>query len=131
MLNTKYVMSGSAILLGALGIVLTLLPAETATYLGLTAQPMLTLLLQIMGGLYMGFAVLNWMAKGNLIGGIYSRPVALGNFAHYMIAGLAVNKAFFTTELPGAMAFIAGAYAIEAILFGVILFRHPLSDPKT
>ena len=36
--------------------------------------------------------MLNWMAKGTLIGGIYNKPIAIGNFTHFTIGGLALIK---------------------------------------
>jgi hypothetical protein len=85
--------------------------------------------LQISGALYFGFAILNWTAKENLIGGIYSKPVAVGNFAHFLIGGLALAKLVFkdmslTYLLPAII------YSIFAILFGYVFFMNPVSKNK-
>jgi hypothetical protein len=47
---------------------------------------------QVAGALYLGFAIMNWMSRGNLIGGIYSRPAALGNFVYFLNMGLAIGR---------------------------------------
>ena len=39
------------------------------------------------------FAMLNWMAKGVIIGGIYSRPIVIANLAHFLIGDLELIKA--------------------------------------
>jgi len=67
------------------------------------------------------------MAKGVLIGGIYSRPVALGNFLHFVMVTLLMLR-----MLPGqeSLPVIAGtvAYAIFATGFGLVLFRSPVTS---
>jgi hypothetical protein len=40
----------------------------------------------------------NWMAKDSIIGGIYARPLSLGNFTHFLIGGLALVK--FQAQRP-------------------------------
>ena len=87
--------------------------------------------MQILGALYFGFAMLNRTAKANLIGGIYSRPVAIGNATHFLIGALALIKlAFNDTTLINI--WIAGViYSIFAILFGYVLFTNPVLKNKT
>jgi len=46
----------------------------------------------LLGALYVDFAMLNWMVKGSLIGNIYNRPVAVANFTHFLVGGLALAK---------------------------------------
>ena len=54
---------------------------------------------QLAGVLYLGFAALNWMARGNIIGGIYSRPVTIGNVLHF-VSGTAVILKALSRERP-------------------------------
>jgi len=76
-MNTKLVMTLSAVLLGLAGIALTFLPAEILTSLALSPSKSLEFLLQIIGALYFGFAMLNWMTKASLIGGFISARLQL------------------------------------------------------
>lgn len=125
-MNTKWIMTLSAVLLGLSGIGLTFLPNEILNLLNLQTDLSLQLILQILGALYFGFAMLNWMSKSGRIGGIYNRPIAVANFSHFMIAGLALIKAVFPTSgLPKILWIVAAGYLIFAILFGMLLFRHP------
>ena len=39
---------------------------------------------------------MNWMAKTVLIGGIYARPLAIGNFTHFLVGALALLKYAFS-----------------------------------
>jgi len=122
-------MTTASLLLGVSGIVLTFAPDLIISSLGINPTHVSVLLGQIIGGLYFGFAMLNWMTKESLIGGIYNRPVAVANLTHFMIAGLALAKASISnTELPTLILIVSVAYVLLAILFGIILFRHPLPD---
>jgi len=124
-MNTKLLMSASAIVLGALGLLLTFLPQEILAYVDSDAATLLPLTLQLLGAAYLGFAMLNWMAKGNLIGGIYSRPVAIGNLAHFLISGLALLKAAASIENAPALWVIGVIFITLALLFGYVTFTHP------
>lgn len=130
-MNTKIIMTTSAVLLGTAGIILTFLPIEIIEFLDMEASKPLEVLLQILGALYFAFGMLNWMTKSSLIGGIYNRPIAVANFSHFMIGGLALVKAGFSNvELPMIIWVLAIVYAIFGLVFGAVLFRHPVNDPK-
>jgi energy-converting hydrogenase Eha subunit C len=125
-MNTKLLMSASALVLGATGIILTFMPEEVSRMLMLIGSP---ILFQLLGALYFAFAMLNWTAKGNLIGSIYSRPVAIANFAHFMIGGLALIKLALHQSFS-FLSILGILYAIFAILFGWIFFTNPVAKTK-
>ncbi len=127
-MNTKLLMMASAILMGVVGVAFTFLPEEIAHYAGLTATNFSSLFFQILGALYFAFALLNWMAKANLIGGIYSKPVAMGNFAHFFIAGIAITKSAFAHQTVIALWIGAIIYVIFAILFAIVAFGNPIKE---
>jgi len=33
----------------------------------------------------LGFSILNWMSKASLIGGIYNKPLLIGNLLHFLL----------------------------------------------
>ncbi len=122
-------MIATSLLLGASGIVLTFAPDLIIGSLRVNSSQVSVLLGQVLGALYFGFAMLNWMTKESLIGGIYNRPVAVANLTHFMIAGLALVKASISNpQLPLLLILVSGVYAVLAILFGIILFRHPIPE---
>ena len=126
-MNTKIVMTTCSIVMGLTGISLSFVPLEIMSYLGLESSKSLLYLLQILGALYFGFAMLNWMTKSSLIGGIYNRPIAIANFSHFLIAGLALTKGVLSNPgLPSVIQIAAGVYLVFAVSFGIILFRHPV-----
>ncbi len=118
-------MVGSALVMLALGVAGTFAPQELLGHSGSLATPMAVLMVQAAGGLYVGFAALNWMAKDNLIGGIYSRPVAMGNFAHFLVVAMACLKldAKGYRELPVLV--LGLVYLLFAAWFWLVTFTHP------
>ncbi len=124
-MKTRSLMIASAVFMGVAGIAVTFLPEEILTWIGTQPMPALVVMLQITGALYFGFAMTNWMARGVLIGGIYSRPLAIGNFAHFMIAGLGLLKEVFVSPALPWFWLPSVAYAVFALRFGMVLLRHP------
>jgi len=118
-MNTKVVMTFTALVLGATGILLTFAPDLALDLLLVAITPGTILLAQVLGGLYFGYAMLNWMTNQSLIGGIYNRPVAITNLTHFIIAGLALVKGLLAhPELP------------NTLWVTIILFRHPVASTK-
>lgn len=119
-------MQSSAIFLLLLGCLCTFAPQETAAYNGASSPAAVTLLIQAAGALYLGFAILNWMAKDNLIGGIYSRRVALGNLLHFASMAIALLKFVTAGDRKPVVLLVTIAYAIFATWFGLITFGSPV-----
>ena len=128
-MNTKLLMTLSAMILALIGISLIFLPNEILDYLQLSVSETLQLLMQIIGSLYFALAILNWMSKGSLIGGIYNRPIAMANLTHFVIAGLALIKGILANpSLSYVIWSIAIIYSIFAIFFGIVAFKHPVGE---
>ncbi len=113
-----------------LGFLLTFAPREVLGRSGIEAPLIAILLIQAAGALYLGFAVLNWMGKDNLIGGIYGRPVALGNFVHFFVMSLTLLKALTAAHAMPMLWVAAFVYVVFAIWFGLVVFRSPLFKPS-
>ena len=62
-MNTKLLMVASALVMAISGVVLQFFPQETLSYFGASDVGIASVLLQLTGALYLGFAVMNWMAK--------------------------------------------------------------------
>ncbi len=126
-LHTKTLMVASAVFMAALGLGASFLPHETLAYAGNRSEGLSVVLLQITGALYMSYALVNWTASGSLIGGIYGRPLALGNFMHFAIVTIVLVKSLSVlTTTPILIA--AATYATFAVWFGLVLFTHPASS---
>ena len=114
----------SAVFLAALGFYTFYMPERVLGMHGTVPDNATLLLIQMMGALYLGFAILNWTARGAIIGGIYARPLALGNFLHFvLVATLLTMAAIKFRVLPLALsALVFGAFAVA---FGLVLFNNP------
>ena len=125
-MNTKFLMTVSSIFLAITGIGLSFLPAEILFYVtGETSQTTIVLL-QIMGAAYLGFALLNWMGKNLLMGGIYSRPVATANFMHFTVSAIVLLKFIFRVEDHFEFFLVLTIlYCIFSVAFSMVLFRNP------
>jgi hypothetical protein len=121
-LNTTVLMSASALFMGGLGIATSIFPRALLSALDVQSNEATLLLMNVVGALYLGFAVLNWMAREHLIGGIYSRPVAMGNVIHFIAAAVPLIQYLTTGSLNIALAIVAAGYAIFAISFGYVAF---------
>lgn len=124
-MNTRLLMRASAVFVGVLGVSATFLPQEILVRAGTLPTGFSVVLVQIAGAAYLGFAILNWMAQGNMIGGIYSRPVAIGNLAHFTIAGLTLLRLILAGHHAAEVIVGAAAYTVFAVLFTLVAFRHP------
>lgn len=125
-MNTKLMLSVSAFILALIGIVLIFAP-EYVLKAALIPETLLSsLIIQVLGGTYFALALLNWMSKGAIIGGIYNRPMVLANLAHYLIGGLAFAKA--ALQHPAQPLFIAVFAFLYIFMAGVFLYlmnKHP------
>ena len=121
-------MTSSAAFMALLGTAMSFVPHELLAYGGVQPDGLAAVFVQVCGALYLGFAMLNWMARGNLIGGIYSRPVALGNFMHFVVAGLALVKAAFAAPDVVPLWVAAVVYALFAVSFARVVFWHPITN---
>ena len=130
-MNTKILMISSCVFLATLGITFTFIPDEIISGLNVTPNQISTLSLQLLGALYLGFAILNWMAKGTIIGGIYNRPITIGNFMHFAVGALALIK--IVTKIHTHLEIVVSltvVYSVFAILFGYVFRTNPSSIEK-
>tara|TARA_B100000809_G_scaffold95789_1_gene94418 strand:- start:1900 stop:2280 length:381 start_codon:yes stop_codon:yes gene_type:complete len=124
-------MISSTLFLGMSGAILTFLPNEIISSMAIRPSQITTLFFQLTGALYLGFAMLNWMAKGTLIGGIYNKPIAIGNLMHFGVGAIALIKIIFKilTHKEIVIA-LAAVYVIFAILFAYVLRTNPTKTEK-
>lgn len=119
-------MIASAAFLALLGLATSYMPEKVLGLHGTVPDTPTLLLVQMTGALYLGFAILNWTARGILIGGIYARPVALGNFLHFAMVSVMLIKAAIVHGVV-QLAISATVFSVFAIWFGLVLFRPPSS----
>lgn len=130
-MNTKIVMTSSALFYAIIGIILSFLPNEIADYLNVEDNIITILFLNIMSALYLGFGILNWMAKGTLIGGIYNRPIAIGNLMHFGVGAIALVKISSNVQIHSEIIIsLSAVYVIFALLFAYVFRTNPTNTEK-
>jgi hypothetical protein len=127
-MTNRLLMTVSAVLMGISGIVLSFMPQETSVFFSDRPDAgVYVIVFQLMGALYFAFAMINWTARANLIGGIYGRPIAIGNLTHFVIGALALGKYYYVLSDPIILT-AATVYAVFAIAFTKVFFTHPVSE---
>jgi hypothetical protein len=130
-MNTKILMTSSAIFLAIIGILFSFLPNEIVDYLNIEPNIITLLFLKIMSALYLGFGILNWMAKGTLIGGIYNRPIAIGNLMHFGVGAIALVKISSNIQIHSEIIIsLSAVYVIFALLFAYVFRTNPTNTEK-
>ncbi len=125
-MHTKILMISSAALMAVMGLGMSFMPQEVLGMHGSVPDNATVLLVQMAGAAYLGFAMLNWMARGILVGGIYARPVALGNFLHFLMVAITLTKAAAAFAVV-PLAISAAVFSVFAMWFGLVLFKPPLT----
>ncbi len=126
-------MTSSAVFLGIMGLGFTFLPDEIANYLSGLSNQSSILFLQILGSLYLAFSILNWMTRNNPIGGIYGRPLVIGNLVHFVVSSLALIKTVgqYTEMGFWILIFLTVMYSLFSVAFGYLLMNNPKQVRRT
>lgn len=125
-MNTKILMTISSFFLGSIGIIFSFLPKEIILFLNIDPNPVTLIFIQLLSSLYLGFAILNWMAKGTTIGGIYNKPIVIGNLMHFGVAAITLVKVIFTLkEQVTILILLTVPYIIFALCFTYIFMTNP------
>lgn len=115
--------------MGGAGIAASFLPHEILRAIEVESRGPLPLLVQLLGALLFAFAMVNWTSRGSLIGGIYNRPVAIGNLTHFVIGALALVKSAMG-QRSGIVWTIAIVYVVFAAAFAAVFFRSPVAADR-
>ena len=109
--------------MAVLGLAGTFLPQELSAAAGVSGSPaMVHLIVQIAGALYLGAAVQNWMARQSTIGGIYNRPLALGNLVHFLVVAIALGRLLLAGNRTVVVVALTVVYGVFAVAFFVVAF---------
>jgi hypothetical protein len=123
-MKTKALMIASSIWLAAAGLSALFAPEELLKLFSLPQIAPLPVLIQLAGTLYLSFALMNWTAKDNIIGGVYLRPISLANFAHFMMGALTLLKYQSPNGTGSSLWIVFAVYALFAALFTWLVFFH-------
>ncbi|MEP2276852.1 MAG: hypothetical protein ABJH98_15455 [Reichenbachiella sp.] len=123
-MKTKVLMIFSVVYLVVQGLILTFLPQEVHAYFNISVNGIGILISQTLGAALLAFALLNWMTRSNILGGIYGKPLMMANFLFFFASGMSYLKAadgYFIWVMAGlSMAF--------GFSFGYVAFTHPFKN---
>ena len=125
-MHSKIAMTSASIVLGATGLLLIFLPQEIASTVEWSEDS--AVLLQLIGATYFGFAMTNWMARGTLVGGIYGRPIVIGNLTHFLIGASIMVRLAIAAPSSFLVVVAAVIYVAFALIFGYMMSHHPIKE---
>lgn len=121
-MKTRALMAASAVFLAILGIGALFAPDEILHAANVPSAPLLPPLVQLCAALLLGFAMTNWMVKGSRVGGIYNRPIALGNLLHFAVGAITLDRFALHGHEPWPVIALAAIYTLFAVGFGLVVF---------
>jgi hypothetical protein len=116
-------MTAAAIALAIVGLVALFAPQELLTYLGVAPVGFLPSLVQLLAAALLALAMIDWMAKDSKIGGIYLRPIAVGNLLNFAIGAITLIKFALHGHAPLFAIVAAIVYTVFALAFTFVVFR--------
>ena len=130
-MKTKILMMASSLFLGLAGFFALFAPEELLKIFSLPLTSPLPVIIQLMGALYLSFALMNWISKENIIGGIYLRPISIANFAHFTMGALTLIKYQLSNAATATLWGVLIVYVVFAIIFTWLVFIHTGIDNKS
>jgi hypothetical protein len=124
-MNTRLLMTASAAFLAVCGLAALFLPQELLAHAGGAPEKTLVVLVQLLASLLLSFALMNWMQRTSVIGGIYNRSLALGNLMHFTVGALSLVRAA-AHHHPLEVIVAAAVYGLFAVAFASLVFGRGL-----
>ena len=121
-MKTRALMAASAVFLGIVGIATLFAPDEILRAANVPSSPLLPPLVQLCAALLLGFAMTNWMVKGSRVGGIYNRPIAVGNLLHFAVGAITLDRFALRGHEAWPVIAFAAIYTLFAVGFGLVVF---------
>lgn len=118
-------MTAAAIFLGLAGAACLFLPDEVLKLYNPSTVNTQGFLIQILGGCFLSLALLDWISKHAMLGGIYGRPVVGTNYVQFVIGSLIMAKAAISQSSSVFIWLTLAVYVLFAIAFSLIMFGKP------
>ncbi|HKJ01824.1 MAG TPA: hypothetical protein VJ997_05195, partial [Longimicrobiales bacterium] len=127
---TGLIMRGSAVGLGALGLALLFAPVEGAEAFGWGAGGPLAPSLAASG--FLAVAIMDWMGRTAIYGGIYGRPIVMANLVLSLTGGLPLLKSQMVDAGATPWGWVpAAVLAAHGTAFALLLFGFVGGPPPT
>lgn len=77
----------------------------------------------------LALAIQNWMSRGRPIGGVYARPLGLGNLLFFSTSALTLGRYLSAGMLPLEVIAVCGVFALLALAFAwLVFFSRPAAE---
>lgn len=122
--RVKLLVGAAAVCLAALGLLLLFAGVEImgAAFGATITEPFPA----ILGAALLGFASMNWIARHNILGGIYGRAVVAANQTHLTIGAIVLMKHGLTHGGSAGYWALTALYLAGGVLFGVLTMGRGL-----
>lgn len=128
----RLILTFSAIVLFIAGGATLFAPDELARALDPSASRGLAVIIQLVASGFLGFALINWMSRRNRIGGIYARPLGMGNLLLFATAAMTLARAAAAGRLPVAGIGVCAVLTALAASFAWLVFAYdPVLEATT
>jgi len=108
------------------GVLLIFIPEELLLWTDGHAGDVATLAVSITGAAILGIGMLNYLGRSAIYGGIYGKPIVLGNLIFHFIAALELIRYLFEVHQFGYLVIFAILYAFLAAGFIRMNFTSPV-----
>jgi hypothetical protein len=90
--------------------------------------------MQLLAAAWLGFAALDWLSRGTVLGGIYGRPLVVANFGHLLIVSIVFGRATLEGGSGAAAWIVLASFAMLTAAYTQRMFGGPsaseLPKPK-
>lgn len=124
--RVKLLVGASALWLAVMGLMLLFAGIEIMD--ALFGAPMAEPFPAILGAALLGFASMNWIARHNVIGGIYGRAVVAANQTHFTIGAIVLMKHGLAHGGSAGYWALTALYVAGGVLFGVLTMGRGLPE---
>jgi hypothetical protein len=120
-------LASSAAVHFAAAIGLLFAPEEILAWAGAPPSTLDSALLQLLGSASLGFAMLDWMQRHSIVGGLFGRPVVVANLAYAGSAALVLAHVAMDTGFAAPLGAALLVYGSLALAFALKLVSGPAS----
>jgi len=120
-------MVASGVVHGIVGVLLIFIPEELLLWTDGNAGDVATLAVSITGAAILGIGMLNYMGRSAIYGGIYGKPILMGNLIFHTVA--AVNLFKFSLHVNSTLMFSTAALGAIYCIFAAGFIRLTFFPP--
>lgn len=128
-MSSRTILTITSILLFATGGLAVFAADEVAGLMDLEVSFETRIFAEFAGIGMLALAIQNWMSRGRPIGGVYARPLGLGNLLFFSTSALTLGRYLVAETLPREMIAVCGVFALLALAFAwLVFFSQPAAD---